>query len=161
MSIGSVQYFWRKRHMRQQAVIQAMGGGLLGTLLQTIMVYSVVPMLTGQSMDMAAMLEYPCALSMLAHFLSGSVIFPLGYMFLPSQYFPDSPVLKGILWAVLLWCVAEGILAPMLGAGVFSAAFGGFPAAMRALLGYLVYGATLGGIAGVAAPQRKCTLRAV
>jgi len=147
--------------MRQQAVIQAMGGGLLGTLLQTIMVYGVVPMLTSPSMDMAAMLEYPCALSVLAHVLSGSVIFPLGYMFLPSQYFPGPPVLKGMLLDVLLLCVSVGILAPMLGAGVFSAALGGFPAAMRALLGYLVYGATLGGIAGVAAPQGRLALRAM
>ncbi len=147
--------------MRQQAVIQAMGGGLLGTLLQTIMVYGVVPMMTGQSMDIAAMLEYPCALSVLAHVLSGSVIFPLGYMFLPAQYFPGPPVLKGMLWAVLLWCVAEGVRAPMLGAGVFSAARGGFPAAMRALLGYLVYGATLGGIAGIRAPQGRLAWRAL
>ena len=138
--------------MRQQAVIQVMGGGLLGTLLQTMMVYGVVPMMTGQSLDMAAMLEYPCALSMLVHVLSGSVIFPLGYTFLPSQYFPGPPVLKGMLWGMLLWCVAEGVLAPMLGAGVFSAALGGFPAAVRALLGYLVYGATLGGIVGTAGP---------
>jgi len=145
--------------MRQQAVIQTMGAGLLGTLLQTITVYGIAPMMTGQAMGMAAMLESPCTLSMLTHILSGSVIFPLGYMFL-SHYFPGPPVLKGMLWAMLLWGTAEGILAPMLGAGVFSAALGGFPAAMRALLGYLVDGATLGGIAGVAAPKGKCTLRA-
>ena len=35
-----------------------------------------------------------------------------------------------------------------MGAGVFSTALGGLPAALRALAGYLVYGATLGGIAG-------------
>src|SRR5215471_5920777 len=99
--------------MRQQAVIQTMGGGLLGTLLQTIVVYGVAPMMTGQSLDMAAMLEYSCAPSMLVHVLSGTVIFPLSYMFLPSHYFPGSPVLKGMLWGMLLWCVAEGILAPM------------------------------------------------
>jgi hypothetical protein len=138
-----------------------MGGGLLGTLLQTIMVYGVAPMMTDQSMDMGAMLEYSCAPSMLVHVLSGSVIFPLGYMFLPSQHFPGSPALKGMLWGMLLWCVAEGILAPMLGAGVFSAALGGLPAAMRALLGYLVYGATLGSIAGIAAPQDRYALRAL
>jgi len=146
--------------MRQQAVIQTMGAGLLGTLWQTITVYGVVPMMTGQTMDMAAMLESPCALSMLTHILSGSVIFPLGYMFL-SDYFPGPPVLKGMLWAGLLWGIAEGILAPMLGAGVFSAALGGLPAALRALLGYLVYGATLGGIAGITAPQGRCAWRAL
>ena len=45
----------------------------------------------------------------------------------------------------------------MLGAGVFSAALGGFLAALRVLLGYLVYGATLGGIAGALAPKDRGT----
>ncbi len=152
---------WRERHMRQHSVIQAMQGGLLGTLLQTMMVYGVAPMMTGQSIDMGTMLGHYCTLSMLVHFLSGSVIFPLGYVFLPSQYFPGPPVLKGMLWAVLIWCVAEGILAPMLGAGVFSATLGGLPAAVRALLGYLVYGATLGGIVGATAPEGRYAVRAL
>jgi hypothetical protein len=138
-----------------------MQGGLVGTLLQTIMVYGVVPMLTGQPIDMAAMLGDPCALSTLVHVLSGSIIFPLGYMFFPSHYFPGPPVLKGMLWAMLLWGVAEGILAPMLGAGVFSAEFGGLPAATCALLGYLVYGATLGGFVGAATSQGRYALRAL
>jgi len=47
----------------------------------------------------------------------------------------------------------ESLIAPLLGAGVFSAALGGFPAALRALAGYLVYGATLGGIVGARAPR--------
>jgi hypothetical protein len=81
---------------------------------------------------------------MVSQILSGSVIFLLGYMFLPSHYLPGPPVLKGMLWAMLLWGIAEGL-----------------PAAMRALLGYLVYGATLSGIAGITAPQGKCTLHAV
>ena len=46
-------------------------------------------------------------------------------------------------------------MAPMLGAEVFSAALGGLPAAMRALLGYLVYGATLGGIVGTVQPEGR------
>jgi len=58
-----------------------------------------------------------------------------------------------MLWAGLLWFVAEVIMAPLLGAEVFSTALGGLPAALRALLGYLVYGATLGSIAGASAPK--------
>jgi hypothetical protein len=141
--------------MHQHAVSRAMAGGLLGTLLQTMMVYGVVPLMMGRSVDLAAIVGYPCALGLLAHVLSGSVIFPLGYVALPSHGFPGSPVLKGMLWAGLIWCVTEGIIAPMLGAGVFSATLGGFPAAGRALLGYLVYGATLGGIVGVAEPEGR------
>jgi hypothetical protein len=96
------------------------------------------------------MLEPPRAVGLLAHIFSGGVLFPLAYVYLPSQGFPELPVLKGMLWAGLLWCVTEVIIAPVLGAGVFSAALGGFPAAGHALLGYLVYGATLGGMVGSA-----------
>jgi len=135
--------------MRQHKVVKAMVGGLLGTLLQTLMVYGVAPMMAGQSMDVAAIMGYACAPpGLLAHLLSGSVLFPLGYIWLSSHAFSGPPVLQGMLWAGLLWFGTEVIMAPMLGAGVFSAALGGLPAALRALLGYLVYGATLGGTVG-------------
>jgi hypothetical protein len=138
----------QERKMRQHTVIRAMQGGLLGTLLQTIMVYGVMPLMVGLG-DQAAV-QQPCAAGLLAHVFSGGVLFPLAYVCLPSQDLQRSPVLKGMLWAGLLWGITEIIIAPMLGAGLFSAAFGGFPAAGRALLGYLVYGATLGGMVGAA-----------
>src|SRR5262245_31546831 len=142
--------------MRQHYVAKAMIGGLLGTLLQTIMVYGVAPMMAGQSMDVAAMLGFSCAPGMFVHLLSGGVIFPLGYiLLLSSQSLSGPPVLQGMLWAGLLWFVAEVIMAPMLGAEVFSTALGGLPAALRALLGYLVYGATLGGIVGTMQPADR------
>jgi hypothetical protein len=142
-------------HMRQHYVAKAMVGGLLGTLLQTIMVYGMAPMMAGQSINVAAMLESSCAPGMLVHLLSGGVIFPLGYILLSSQSLSGPPVLQGMLWAGLLWFVAEFIMAPMLGAEVFSTALGGLPAALRALLGYLVYGATLGGIVGTVQPEDR------
>lgn len=141
--------------MRQHDVTKAMVGGLLGTLLQTIIVYGVAPMMAGQSMDVAAMLGRSCAPGMLTHLLSGGVIFPLGYVWLSSQTFSGPPVLQGMLWAGLIWCVAEVIMAPMLGAEFFSTAMGGLPAALRALLGYLVYGATLGSIVGAVQPEDR------
>jgi hypothetical protein len=142
-------------HMRQHYVAKAMVGGLLGTLLQTLMVYGVAPVMAGQSMDVAALLERSCAPGILAHLLSGGVIFPLGYLLLSSQTLSGPPVLQGMLWAGLLWFVAEVIMAPMLGAEVFSTVLGGLPAALRALLGYLVYGATLGGIVGAVQPEDR------
>ena len=134
--------------MRQYYVAKAMGGGLLGTLLQTIMVYGVAPMIAGIT-------GHACAPSLLARLLSGSVIFPLGYVWLSSRAFSRPPVLQGMLWAGLIWFVAEVIMAPMLGVEVFSTALGGLPAALRALLGYLVYGATLGSIAGAVQPEDR------
>jgi hypothetical protein len=148
-------------HMRQHYVAKAMVGGLLGTLLQTLMVYGVAPMMAGQSIDGAVLLEHFCAPGMLAHLLSGGVIFPLGYILLSSQALSGPPVLQGMLWAGLIWFVTEVIMAPMLGAEVFSAALGGLPAALRALLGYLVYGATLGSIVGAGQPEHRYASHAV
>ena len=148
--------------MRQHTVIQAaMQGGLLGTLLQIMTVYGVMPLILGRSAVPAAILEHPCAVGLLAHVFSEGVLFPLAYVHLPSQDFQGSPVLKGILWAGLLWGVTEVLIAPMLGAGVFSTALGGFPAAGRALLGYLVYGAALGSFVGAAERGNRCASRAV
>ena len=47
--------------MRHYYVAKAMVGGLLGTLLQTIMVYGVAPMIAGQSMDVTAITRHTCA----------------------------------------------------------------------------------------------------
>ena len=134
---------------------------VLGTLVQTIMVYGVAPLIAGPSMAGAAITGHACAPSLLAHLLSGSVIFPLGYVWLSSRAFSGPPVLQGMLWAGLLWCVAEIIMAPMLGVEVFSTALGGLPAALRALLGYLVYGATLGSIVGAGQPEHRYASHAV
>ena len=141
--------------MRHYYVAKAMGGGLLGTLLQTLMIYGVAPMIAGHSIDVAAITGHACAPSLLAHLLSGSVLFPLGYVWLSSRACSGPPVLQGMLWAGLIWCVAEVIMAPMLGVEVFSTALGGLPAALRALLGYLVYGATLGSMAGAVQPEDR------
>ena len=141
--------------MQQHYVAKAMVGGLLGTLLQTLMVYGVAPVMAGHSMNVEVLLAHACAPGMLAHLLSGGVIFPLGYILLSSQSFSGPPVLQGMLWAGLIWFVAEVIMAPMLGAEIFSAALGGLPAALRALLGYLVYGATLGSIVGAVQPADR------
>jgi hypothetical protein len=136
-------------------------GGLLGTLLQTITVYGVAPMMAGQSMNMATMLAHSCAPGMLVHFLSGGVIFSLGYLLFASQFLSGPPVLQGMLWAGLIWFSAEVIMAPMLGGEIFSVALGGLPAALRALLGYLVYGATLGSVVGIVQPEHRHTSHAL
>jgi hypothetical protein len=143
--------------MPQHSVITAMLGGLLGTLGQMLLVYGVPPLMAGHALEFAALRDFPCSLGLLLHIVSGSVLFPLGYLAVPPHAQPGSPVLKGMLWAGLLWVVTESLMAPLLGAAVFSAALGGLPAALRALAGYLVYGATLGGLVGAPAPTDRET----
>ena len=61
---------------------------------------------------------------------------------------PGGPVTKGVTFGVVLWLLAQSVVMPMVGAGFFSAHAGGAMAAFASLLGHLIYGATLGAIAG-------------
>lgn len=142
------------------SVGKAILGGLLGTVLITLMMYFVAPMIMGQRMDIAAMLGSMMgnswALGIMAHFVNGTIIFSLIYVFVLYRLLPGGPWLKGAFWGVILWLLAQTVVMPMMGGGFFSSQMGGLMAAMGSLMGHVVYGATLGGITGgpVAAPSR-------
>jgi len=143
--------------MQQPMVITARLGALLGTLGQMLLVSGIAPLIAGHALELAALRDFPCALGLLLHLLSGSVLFPLGFLALQAHDVPGPPLLRGMLWAVCLWVALATLVAPRLGAGVFSAVQGGFPAALRALAGSLVSGATLGGLVGAPAPTDRET----
>ena len=42
---------------------------------------------------------------------------------------PGSPAVRGTAWGVALWLVAQTVVMPMMGAGLFSSAMGGMMAA--------------------------------
>jgi uncharacterized membrane protein YagU involved in acid resistance len=131
-------------------------GGLAGTAVMTLMMYFVAPMMLGQPMDIATMLGSVMggswALGMVAHFMNGAVIFPLVFAFVAASLLPGSATVKGVGWGVVLWLVAQLVVMPMMGAGVFSANAGGMMAAVASLMGHVVYGGLLGTIGG--APAR-------
>jgi uncharacterized membrane protein YagU involved in acid resistance len=82
---------------------------------------------------------------LLTHFVNGTIIFPLIYAFLLYGILPGSPAVKGMIWGVVLWLLAQVVVMPVMGAGFFS---GSLLAALGSLMGHLVYGALLGWIAG-------------
>jgi len=86
---------------------------------------------------------------MLLHLVNGSVILPLLYGYLLSLEWPGEPWMKGAAWGLLLWFLSEAFVSPLLGAGFFGSR-SPEPAAsvIGSLIGHLVYGALLGGIAG-------------
>ena len=142
-------------------LMKAILGGLAGTVMMTMMMRFVAPLMLGHPMDIAGMLAGMMggawAVGMAAHLLNGIVIFPLGYSFVIFRYLPGPPVLRGVLWGAVLWFAAETMVMPLAGAGFFSSEIGGAKAAAAALMGHLVYGALLGYIAGAGvteAPQR-------
>jgi len=100
--------------MPPHTVITTMLGGLLGTVAQSMVVYGVGPLIANPSLDRAALGGSPCALGLLLHLLSGSVLFPLGFLALPAHAVPGPPVLRGMLWAGCLWLALETLVAPLL-----------------------------------------------
>ena len=131
-------------------------GGLAGTLAMTAMMYAVAPMM-GLRMDIAAMLGSLFGGSwiagMMMHFLNGAVIFPAVYVYALYAHLPGSPAVRGTIWGVALWLVAQTIVMPMMGAGLFSSAMGGMMAAMGSLIGHVLYGSLLGIIPSAPEPR--------
>jgi len=126
-------------------------GGLAGTIVMTLMMMYVAPMMTGMPMDIAAMLGAMVGgytMGMIAHIMMGVIVFPLAYTFVAYNFLPGSPVVRGLGFGVALWLAAIIVVMPMAGAGFLMANIGGMMAVMASLMGHLVYGALLGAIAG-------------
>ena len=93
---------------------------------------------------LGSMLGGSWAAGLAMHIVKGTVVFPLVYGYLLVSRLPGPPVLRGALWGTALWLIAQAMVMPMMGAGLFSAAAGGMVAAVGSLVGHLLYGAILG-----------------
>ena len=138
---------------------KAIAGGFVGTLLLTLMMRFVAPMMTGQKMDMAGTLGRMTGMGpvagMVMHFVIGSVVFALVYTFVLFRFLPGAPWLKGVLAGVIFWLGLEVLMTPMMGGGFFSSQMGGVKVVMAALIAHLIYGAALGGVAGAPAVKQS------
>jgi hypothetical protein len=131
-------------------------GGFTGTVAMTAMMYVVAPMM-GLHMDIAAMLGSMLGGSwiagMMMHIINGVVIFPAIYAYALYAHLPGSPAIRGTVSGVVLWLIAQTMVMPMMGAGLFSSAMGGVMAAMGSLIGHLLYGSLLGMLASAPEPR--------
>lgn len=129
-------------------------GGFVGTLAITLMMYIGGPMMGMMKMDIAdslgKMMGIGWAMGMLVHFINGTIIFPLIYAFLLYRVLPGGATVKGITWGAILWLLAQLMVMPMMGGGVFSSKMGGMMTAGGSLIGHIIYGALLGAIGGSA-----------
>lgn len=126
-------------------------GGLAGTVVLTSLMYVGAPMMGIPKMDITALLGSMLGgwtMGMVMHIINGVILFPLVYSFFLFSKLRGTPVSKGILWGVALWLVAGLMVMPVMGVGLFGTTHGGVISAMASLVGHLVYGALLGGIAG-------------
>ena len=127
-------------------------GGFVGTAAMTATMYTVAPMM-GVRMDIAAMLgsmlggRWTAGLFM--HFVNGSLVFPLVYGYVLVSRLPGPQALRGAAWGIALWLIAQTMVMPMMGAGLFSAEAGGTMAVVGSLVGHLIYGTILGVVGAV------------
>ena len=130
-------------------LIRALVGGFVGTIVFTLMGQFVAPNVIGQPMDVAALLAPALggshAAGIIAHFVTGTVVFSIAYLIFGLRYLPGPAWLRGAIFLIPLYLFAMAVIMPILGQGFF---FGNPPKAMVALMGHVVFGLCMGAIIG-------------
>jgi hypothetical protein len=122
-------------------------GGILATTAMTLLML-VAPMMGMPKMPIGNMLAgfmgIPVALGWIAHFMIG-VVLAAGYVYFLKDKLSGKPAIKGILFALIPFFMAQIMVMPMMGAGLFSMNTGApMMMVMGSLIGHVVYGAVLG-----------------
>ena len=139
------------------ALPRAIIGGLVGTVVFTLMMKFLAPMMIGHPMDIAAVLGaftgLGTAAGVVIHFLLGTIGFAIGFLIF-GPYLPGPGWLRGVTFMAGVWFLAGLVAMPILGVGLF---FGGAKEAIAALIGHVVLGAILGAFALL--PSRRVAAR--
>ncbi|MBI3181524.1 MAG: hypothetical protein HYZ28_05220 [Myxococcales bacterium] len=133
--------------MKRFNVKRAVIGGLAGTAAMTALLLTA-PKMGLPPMNVGAMLASvmggSLVLGWMGHFIIGTLL-AMGYAALFAKRLPGPGLVRGALYGLLPWLMAQMVVMPMMGAGLFS---GSFLAAAGSLMGHLVYGGVLGAICG-------------
>lgn len=131
---------------------KAIAAGMAGTIVMTLVGVFVAPMMGMPKMNPAEMLAGPMGnnlvLGWAAHFMIGIVLAVIYAAVAPSL--PGPPALRGAVYGIAPWLLAQVVVMPMMGTGMFS---GSMMMAGGSLLGHLLYGATVGAVYGAPAPS--------
>jgi uncharacterized membrane protein YagU involved in acid resistance len=127
--------------------------GIVGTIAMTVIGAWIAPLMGMPRMNPAEMLAGAmggnAALGWAGHFMIG-IVLAVGYSLVAGSL-PGAPALRGALYGVAPWLMAQIVVMPMMGMPLFS---GSAVMAMGSLVGHLVYGAVVGGVYGpVSAPR--------
>ena len=126
---------------------KAVLGGIAGTVAMTFVGVVLAPMMGMPKMNPAEMLAGQMGgmlvAGWLAHFMIG-IVLAIGYAFV-ARYLPGAPVLRGAVYGIAPWLLAQVAVMPMMGMPLFS---GSMSMAGGSLLGHLIYGAVVGALYG-------------
>jgi len=135
---------------------RAIVAGFAATTAMTLALYVLVSVLAGRPVD-SAMLGGAVAWmpAMVLQFVNGSITLPLIYVYLVFRFLPGEPWIKGALWGVILWCLAEILVMPLMQDALSGVTSIGATATLifGLLLVLLVYGTLLGWLAGIEGPR--------
>lgn len=137
--------------MQKPNLTKALLAGVVGTVAMTMLTF-IGPMMGMPEMDIPKMLAgfmgVPIVAGWLAHFMVGTG-FAVVYAYVLESRIPGSSFVKGALYGLIPWFLAQVMVNPMMGAGVFAL---NTPAPMLmvvgSLMGHLVYGGVLGAAYG-------------
>lgn len=126
---------------------RAVTGGIIGTLVMTAVGVWVAPMMGIPRMNPAEMLAGAMGGSMVlgwtGHLMIGTVLAVIYAIVAP--WLPGAPWLRGALYGLAPYIVAQLVVMPMMGMPVFG---GSAAMAMGSLIGHLIYGAIVGAVYG-------------
>lgn len=126
-------------------IVSAVIAGVAGTIAMTVVGVWVAPLMGIPAMNPANMLAMAMGGSLLlgwvGHLMIGSIL-ALIYATVGGSL-PGSAVVGGAVYSIAPWLMAQIVVIPMMGMGLFS---GSAVMAGGSLLGHLVYGAVVGAV---------------
>ena len=121
--------------------------GIIGTVMMTVVGLYAAPLMGIPAMNPADMLADQmggnAVLGWMGHFMIG-VIFAEVYAVV-AGFLPGPVVVRGALFALAPWLLAQVVVMPMMGMGLFS---GDMTMAMGSLIGHIMYGGVVGAVYG-------------
>ena len=127
---------------------RAVAGGIVGTVVMTVVGVFVAPIMGMPPMNPAAMLAGAMGGNMIlgwgGHFMIG-IVFAVVYAAVAASAIPGPPPARGAIFGLAPWLLAQVAVMPMMGMGLFS---GSIVMAMGSLIGHVLYGTTVGAIYG-------------
>ena len=126
--------------------------GIIGTVMMTVVGLYAAPLMGIPAMNPADMLADQmggnAVLGWIGHFMIG-VIFAEVYAVVAGSL-PGPVVVRGALFGLAPWLLAQVAVMPMMGMGFFS---GAMNLAMGSLLGHVMYGGVVGAVYGEPSPD--------
>jgi len=128
-------------------LVKAIVAGIMGTAAMTMLML-LAPKMGMPPMNIGAMLGSVMGGSVIlgwaAHFMIGTVL-AVSYAAVFAGRLPGAPAVRGAIFSLLPWLMAQLVVMPMMGLGLFS---GSMLAAGGSLMGHLLFGVVAGLVYG-------------